>query len=113
MKKLITAIFLLLITTQASAGQVARGKILKMMVNTVNSPMLFVRISGELSGTPSCNTNGTWQFVLPLGTEIEKNTMTSLLLSAYISGKEVRLDGNNTCDTFSSIETLTRFEFVE
>lgn len=107
-------VLILLLSCKAVAGQVASGKILQMMVNTQHSTdMLFVRISGNLTGTPSCNINGAWQFVLPLDNELQKDTITSFLLSAYMSGKNIRLDGNNLCDTFSSIETLTRVEFLE
>lgn len=107
-------VFFLFVSSQVIAGQMASGKITKMMVNTEHTPeMLFVGVSESLTGTPSCNTNGTWQFVLPLTSELQKTTITSFLLAAHMNGQTVRLDGNNTCDTFSSVETLTRFQFVE
>ncbi len=112
--RLLWTILIMMSAFSVNAGQVSNGKILRMMVNTQNSPeMIFIRVSGDLTNTPSCNINEMWQFVLPLSTEFQKDTITSFLLSAYMSGKSIRLDGNGACDTFSSIETLTRLEFIE
>lgn len=107
------ATLLLLLSSGVLAGSVSGTLITRLMVDRSQGERIFIRIDGAVANSPSCNTNGTWQFVLPLTTEFEKDTITSLLLSAHMANKKVRLDGNNTCDSFSSIETLKRVEFVE
>jgi len=113
MKKICFLLIAMLLSASAFSGQVTNGKILRIMVNTqVGTDMLFIQVSGDLTDSPMCSTNGVWQFVLPLSNELQKDTVTSFLLSAYMSGALVRIDGSGTCDTFGSIETMTRFEFL-
>ena len=112
-KKIVISILVMLASFQAVASDMKNATILKMMVDTANGDKIFIKASGDVATTPSCATNSSWQFVLPLNSELTKETMTSFLLSAHMAGKKVRLVGNNLCDTYNSIETLRRIEFEE
>lgn len=102
---------LILLGAQAAASDMRNATIQKMMVDTTHGDKIFIKAAGNIDSLPSCSTNGTWQYVLPLNTELQKDTMTSMLLSAYMAGKKVRLTGSGVCDSYGSIETLNRVEF--
>ena len=94
-----------------NAGKTNNAIIDQLMVDEEYG-MVFIRAIGDTENQPECSGNGQWSYVLPLNSEIQKGTMTSFLLSAYMGGKRIQLIGKNSCDTFSSIETLKRIEFV-
>jgi predicted small integral membrane protein len=100
-----------LLSLNAVASDMRHATIQKMMVDTTHGDRLFIRATGTAGSFPGCSTNGSWQYVLPLDTELKKDTMMSLILTAYVAGKEVRLIGKDLCDSFSTIETLRRIEF--
>ncbi|EAQ64326.1 hypothetical protein MED121_04383 [Marinomonas sp. MED121] len=99
-----------LVSSVLSAGETQQGIIDKMMVSTSHGNMVFVRVLGNEVNHPTCSDNLTWQFVMPQSEEIQKGVMTSFLLSAYMSGKKVRIIGSGDCLTYHGIETLTRIE---
>ncbi|KZY42912.1 MULTISPECIES: hypothetical protein [unclassified Oleiphilus] len=101
-------ILLLSFSTASVASTLAGAVVDKLMVDTVNGGIMFVSATGTYTAS-GCTTNSTWEYVLPLNSELRKSTMVSMLLAAYASGKTVLLKGNGVCgDTFSSIETLQR-----
>lgn len=111
--KVIVAFVLVLGAIQAYAGTMSRGQITKLMVDANHGDKIFVRVQGSVVDAPECSNNGAWQYVLPLDSELRRGAMMSFLLSAHIAGKQVRLDGKGVCDVYSTIETLTRVEFLE
>jgi len=111
-KKMVLVVGLLL-ANSAFAGVVQEGVITRLMIDKVHGNKLFIKVSGTHSEKLECHTNGTWQFVMPLSQELDKTIYVSMLLAAHASGKKIRLDGNNSCDVFGSIETLRRIETLE
>lgn len=109
--KKIVACLLVGLSIEAGASDMRNATIQKMMVDTHHGDKLFIKATGSVDSLPSCSINGTWQYLLPLDTELKKDTMTSLLLSAYMAGKKVRLTGSGQCDSYNTIETLRRIEF--
>lgn len=102
----------LLLTSYAMASDIQNVKLERLMVDTAHGDKLFVKVSGAAPQGPECSINGTWQYVLALDTELKKGTMTSFLLSAYMSGSSDRLIGTDSCEVYGSIETLRRIEFL-
>ena len=110
------SIFILLVglafTVNVFASDVSDVKIIRMMVDTAHGDKLFIKINKLPSNAPDCSINGTWQYVMPLTSELTKNTFMSMLLSAYMGDKTLRLQGTDDCKVFGSVETLKRVEFL-
>ncbi len=112
LNKILAGAILASLSVAASAGKTSSAIIDQMMIDESYGGVIFIRAMGEAESQPECSgSNGQWDYVLPLKSELQKDTMTSFLLSAYMAGKRVQLIGNGTCDSFSSIETLRRVEF--
>ncbi len=111
LNKIIVGAALVSLSTFVSAGKTSNAEIDRMMIDEAYGGLIFIRVDGATENMPECSTNGTWQYVLSLDTELQRETMTSFLLSAYIAGKKVQLIGKDVCDKFGSIETLKRIEF--
>src|SRR5665213_2555074 len=60
-----------------------------------NNPRLFLRFALTPNGTPSCATSSTLMLDPRMATEQWK-AMTTLLTAAYLAGKTVRVDTNQT-----------------
>jgi hypothetical protein len=88
----------------ASAGSVIGVTITQLEIATQYN-MVMVALTVLPTGSPSCVTNTTWSFALPLTTPVE-NQMLALLLSARATGTPVQLIGSGACDTYPGIETL-------
>jgi hypothetical protein len=77
--------------------------------------MVFIEISANKTGNPSCSTNGPgqWSFVLPLTSTIQQQMLTTLMAArtAIYSPTTVTLVGSGLCDTYSTVETLTNVIF--
>ncbi|MET1257011.1 hypothetical protein [Aliikangiella maris] len=107
---LISTALALSFLSSVDASDMHNAVIEKMMVDTANGEVLFIKAAGDVNAAPSCSTNQGWQYVLPLTSDLTKNNMMSLLLSARMAGTKVRLLGKGVCDAYSSIETLQRIE---
>ncbi len=92
------------LSATASGGAVTGATITQLEIATQYN-MVMVALSVLPTGSPSCVTNSTWSFALPLTTPVE-NQMLALLLSARATGTPVQLIGSGACDTYSGIETL-------
>lgn len=93
-----------------NAGEVRQATIEKMMIDSTHGEIVLIRVVGNGFNISTCSVNSTWQFVMPLTTEVQKGAMTSFLLSAYMAGKKVRLIGSGICEAFSGVETFNRIE---
>jgi len=111
-KKIIVFLLIFSFSFSSLASDVQGVKILRLMVDTVHGDKLFVKIDKVAEDVPDCSTNGTWQYVLPLSGELQKDTITSFLLSAYMGELNIRIKGTSACDVYGSIETLSRVEFI-
>ena len=108
MKKVILAVLLaLLIYIPQSMAQSLNG----VMISSLNidrplGELLF--ISTNVTPTPhGCHSDGNWNFVLPIATNIDKQIHASLL-AAMMSGKKVDIEGSGECSTFPAIEGIKR-----
>ena len=71
----------------------------------------------QVEGTPNrasghCHANSTWDYVIATDNEFGKQ-LFSQLLAAHLSGKKVKLYGNDTCKSFLNLEDLTRLEIIK
>lgn len=106
MKKIFGLLFISLASTVFAGGQIT-GQIKTIAIDrTYVSPKAFVQVTGDKENSPSCHTNSSWSFALPLETD-EDRAVYSLLLSAHATGKTAQLEGRGLCEVHSSIETLT------
>ncbi len=67
--------------------------------------MLFVRVDALKSGSPACDVNGAWNYVLPQVSDTDKR-IYAMLLAAEMSGQTVVLGGTGGCADFGTIESL-------
>jgi len=93
------------LSTACSAGDIEATIITNLGIGTQYGNMVFVAVSLGKNANPSCSTNGTWAFVLPLTTPLQ-NQMLATLLAARTSQTPVSLYGSGVCDTYSGVETL-------
>ena len=96
--------------TSASAGSVTGATITSIYLGNSYGSLVFIQTSVAKTGNPSCSTNGTWGFVLPLTTALE-NQMLAVVLSARATGATVTLTGSGVCDTYSTVETLENITY--
>jgi len=73
-------------------------------LNSQLGNMAFITLNVASSGSPACNSNGTWAFVLPLNTALQNSILAQL--AARAAQIPVSLISNGLCDTFGSVETL-------
>lgn len=102
--KILAIVGSICLSATASAGTVTSATITQIEIAT-SYAAVFVAVSAAKTGNPSCSTNGTWGFVMPL-TSATENQMLALLLSARATSASVTLIGSGLCDTYSGIETL-------
>ena len=97
------------ISATATAGSSTNVTITQIFVGNSYGSLLFIAVTSK-TGNPACNTNATYNFVLPLTTALE-NQMLAVLLSARATGATVTLTGNGLCDQFSNVETLENVSY--
>jgi hypothetical protein len=66
---------------------------------------VLIQVSPAPTGQPACETNGEWNFVLPLSDNTAQQTL-AMLLSARATGATVTIGGLGTCSNISSIEDI-------
>lgn len=94
------------------AATVSNTGISVVMIDRKNGAKVFVKTSViKTANNPTCHTNTSWAFVLPLTNELEK-AMYSAILAAKNTGKKVNLVGTGDCGTHTGIETLNRIEVL-
>ncbi|MBF6058939.1 hypothetical protein [Thiomicrorhabdus heinhorstiae] len=88
------------------------GKITQLVVhNSQDSSAISQRVRVSLSGTIQndfCSTTGDW--VINLNNEAAK-AQYSLLLTSYMTGKEVKLSGNPSANCIAGQEVVRNIEF--
>jgi hypothetical protein len=74
---------------------------------------VFVDVGTPAPGRPGCSTNSQWEYALDLNTDSGKATY-ALLLTAYISGKPVTIQGSGGCalSAAGQVENLSSAEFA-
>jgi hypothetical protein len=84
-------------------GSVTGGVITALYNNQQLGNYVFITISGAKSGSPSCQTNGTFQFVLNMSSSnANAPQMYAALLSARVAQSPVSLIGDGSCPTAGS-----------
>jgi hypothetical protein len=62
-------LFLILFASYSNASTLAGAVVDKLMVDSANGDILFVSATGTFTET-GCTTNTTWEFVLPLNSDL-------------------------------------------
>ncbi len=112
MKSLI--VILCLATGMAPAGLYAEtinnAKVTNLMVDKNLGDILFINLDkAHTLNTPTCHTNTSWEFALPLTSSTDEK-IHSMLLTAYATGAQVSFIGTGDCAVHSNLETLRRIE---
>jgi hypothetical protein len=94
----------LLIARAASAGGAVTGHV-ELSFAKDQGAMLFVRVDALKSGSPACDVNGAWTYVLPQVSDTDKR-ICAMPVAAEMSGQTVVLGGTGGCADFGSIESL-------
>ena|SRR5687767_1653991 len=89
----------------AQAGGVENGIVVKVSSSKQFGEILFIKTDKTKTGAPGCQTNFSWDFVMPLVSEHDKK-IYAMLLAARVAQTPITLSGTGTCDHFGSIETL-------
>jgi hypothetical protein len=92
-------------TLRANAGDIQNGAVVKISSSKAYGEILFIKTDKAKTGIPTCHSNLSWDFVLPLVSEHDKK-LYAMLLSARVAQTPLSLSGTGTCDHFGSIETL-------
>lgn len=78
-------------------------------IEVVNNGHYFVYFSGTISGTPSGCSPSAHNVYAVDGTTATGKTMLAIIEAAYLQGKTVFAEGNNTCNVNSADEDLFDF----
>lgn len=87
------------------AGTILDASLTRLAIVKTHGDIVFVKADRSKDSLPTCHTNLSWDFVMPLISEQDKK-LYAMLLVARSSQMTVSLSGTGTCDHFGSIETL-------
>jgi hypothetical protein len=94
------------------AATVSNTEIKMVMIERQHGAKVFLTtMVAKTANSPTCHTNASWAFVLPLTTDTDK-AIYSALLAAKSAGRKVNLVGAGECNTHAAIETLTRVDVL-
>ncbi len=83
------------------------GKIEAILAGPGHSGMVYIEVAGEVTG--GCATHQEYSFSLDTSDADKKGSLSlSMLLAAYVAGKDVWLSGTNTC--VGTVEGLHQFK---
>lgn len=102
----IAGLALFTLTAPLYAGDILDAHVVKIASNKGYGEMVFIKTDKSKATVPACQTNLSWDFVMPLATEHDKK-IYAILLSARATQTPVSLSGSGNCDTFGSIETAS------
>jgi len=103
--KYLTAIIFTLINHHAMAGEIT-GKVSRLLTN--DAGLHWVYITGTVSNKPACS---LWSgFAIKDENSSYGKAQFSMLLTAFASGKEVKVTGANTCTRNSAQEDISKLE---
>jgi hypothetical protein len=99
-------------TESLAGGTVTNTSIVALSLNRAYGNFVFIQTSVAPTGFPSCTTEGgPWYFTLSLNDSMGTN-LYAMLLSAYLAGKQVRLDGTGACSEWGGIESLSNIDVI-
>jgi len=99
----ILAVILMAFTFKVSAGLPSYvGTIDSVLVGKVYQQRVFIEVSGAIHNQISCQTNGTFAFVLD-GTTEQGQMYLSLILMAYATKQQVSITGYDVCDIYPGV----------
>ncbi len=99
------AIFLFFVAQSTFASTIMSTKIKSVLVGEVYGNKVFIELTVKPSVEASCQTNSDYSYIFDPTTEVGKITM-SMLLTAYASGRDVYLNGYDTCTIYDGVENL-------
>lgn len=110
--KIMTLVSSIFAAQSGLAASVSNTEISMVMIERQNGAKVFLKTTvNKAAGSPTCHTNASWSFVLPLTTDTDK-AIYSALLAAKSAGRKVNLVGAGECNTHTAIETLTRVDVL-
>ncbi|WP_096086616.1 hypothetical protein [Agaribacterium haliotis] len=102
--KLLTLTVFLLISNVVYSNSVHGVEIIKLAINPAYGNYVLIKLD-QPPERISCSENGSWDFTLSLTSDVYKH-MYSLLLSAFMAGKKIDINGTNSCNEFPHIESV-------
>ena len=108
MKSSLTYLLILIITfinPNAFAGEIT-GKISRLLSRS--DGLHWVYISGSVSGKPACSLYSA--FAIKDENSTYGKTQISQLMTAYASGQEIKIYGDNVCTRYSTAEDILTVE---
>lgn len=94
------------------ASEIDNTVITRTMMSSEHGLKFYIQVEGTpIRASGHCHANGTWDYVLATDNEFGKQLL-SQLLAAHLSGKKVKLYGDDTCNAFRNLEDLTRLEII-
>lgn len=100
-----TSLMFLCSVLPAQAGDLLDANVVKIASAKTYGEILFIKTDKSKTSLPSCHSNLSWDYVMPLVNEHDKK-LYALLLSARAAQTPVSLSGAGTCDHFGSVESL-------
>ncbi|WNO07961.1 hypothetical protein [Teredinibacter sp. KSP-S5-2] len=100
MKKVLVVLVLSLVSSSVFAGS-GSGTVEWVRVRASDN-LHYFKLTGAHNSRPNCATNSAWTIKdenSPAG-----KTQISILMAAWVSGKEVEVVGNNDCTRWGDIE---------
>jgi hypothetical protein len=95
-----------LFACNATAADVEAAHVLNLAINKSFGNFVFVKLDKPHAVPIACAINGSWQYTLPLSTEVDKR-MFALLVTAQTTGKPVSINGAGACNEFGAVESMS------
>ncbi|MBM0105753.1 hypothetical protein JM946_13510 [Steroidobacter sp. S1-65] len=102
----IASLTLTMLAPPLYAGDILDATVIRIASNKAYGEMVFIKTDKTKSTVPGCQTNLSWDFVMPLTTEHDKK-LYAILLAARAGATPISINGSGNCDTFGSIETVS------
>ena len=109
MKKILR-LAILLASVNSYAGSADPGNLSN--VHFMSDGVVLAYINGNRSDVPSCAVNQPLRFALSTASSGGKVQLAGLL-TAYSSGKKIRIIGTGNCSAYGDTETIEYFYLIE
>lgn len=101
-------LFIVLFSSQASAGDVSSAQIETLMLDRNHGEKVFIKLNKKHTYPINCHKN-SWEYILDISDDLGKSIYSSLLAS-YAAGTTVNFIGSSSCSLYPNIESLRRIE---
>lgn len=100
----IVAVSVLALAGVAAAGDMS-GVVQEVHLGPVYGTKVFLEVIGTATGQPACQTDAGYQFVFDVNDPTGR-ALLATALAAQVSGQHVKVNGNNQCTLFGTVEDL-------